>query len=199
MGQPCIKRQAKAAVIYDQVLGPDTMFRGKNLLLFLEQQAPLFRRLVEQYGIEKVNKVYDYFFAFTARLKWGQWMVLSKVCPDRGQRMLFFWAMEMIYQSDLLSQFRFDYVSLDRSRQEVRLLIVPPVESVRQQWIDLGLVANDHYKLYDWYGNYRLNQDINPPGIDPVWLMLQPKSRGSEWGIGVTEDSALPADPADDQ
>lgn len=175
-------------------MSPENMFRGKHLPSFLEQQAPLYRQLVEQHGLEKVVKVYDYFFAFMSRMIWGQWMVLDKVCPDVQMRQLFYWVVECIYQSDLISQFCFEYHDLpsDPSRREVRIVCVEPTADQLKRWRPfLPMMSTDQfsrrYSLIDWYG--RLRQDPKSlPDVDPSWLMLEGGSDEAEGDPVVCDD-----------
>lgn len=172
-------------------LGIDTMFRGKFLPSFIEQSAPLYRRLIEQHGVEKVYKVYDYFFAFVSRMKWGQWMVLTRVCPDRDARQLFYWVMECIYQSDLCSQMRWEWAKIEPSKkvsdgpqEELRLVIVEPTPEQKQR---LGLFMGDNCYLYiDWFGRLRTDPNCHPD-INPEWLMLDGKNT---WGDNGEDDLA---------
>lgn len=156
------------------------MFRGKYTLpVWLRMSAPLFRRLIEQHGREKVDAVYAFFFKFVQNMQWGQWMVLDKVCPDEEKRQLFYWVMELIYQSDLLSQFRFEYHPIPDKPElrEVRIVMVAPPERIQQKWAPM--LGTNRYLFIDWYG--RLCQDpMSHPDIDPAWLMLEVPA--SEWG-----------------
>lgn len=155
-----------------------TMFAGKNLPLFLEETAPMFRSLVELHGREKVDKVYRYFFDFVSRMKWGQWMVLTKVCPDHDDRQLFYWVMELIYQSDLCSQMRWKWAPVG-DKDELRILVVPPTPEQIKRWAPF--IGQDCYLYIDWYG--RLLRDPNcHPDIKPEWLMLEARS---QWGSGT--------------
>lgn len=169
-------------------MGPQSMFRGKYLPDFFQQNAPLYSRLVERHGKEKVYKVYDYFFDFMSRMCWGQWMVVDRVCPDVSMRQLFYWVVECIYQSDLFSQFRFVWRPAQQnensSLNEVLCIeCVAPTQEQMQRWQWFLPKADDgtllqRYSLIDWFG--RLRQDPKcDPDIDPSWLMLEATS---EWG-----------------
>lgn len=161
-------------------LGPSRMFRGKYTLpVWLSKSAPLYRQLIEQHGREKVDAVYAFFFKFVQRMKWGQWMVLDKVCPDLEKRQLFYWVMEMIYQSDLLSKFRFEYHHIHDKQElrEVRIVLVAPTDEQKKKW--QPMLGQNTYLFIDWYR--RLCRDPKcDPDINPEWLMLD--APASEWG-----------------
>ena len=156
------------------------MFRGKYLPGFLERYAPLYRELVEQHGLEKVVRVYDYFFAFMSRMTWGQWMVVEKVCPDVGMRQLLFWVVECVYESDLVSQFRFAWKPSGKDSTLVIECVAPDADEIQrwQWWLPRNAdgTLTQRYSLIDWYG--RLRQDPKAlPEVDPAWLLL---SSGTE-------------------
>lgn len=168
---------------------PRTMFRGRHLPTFFERTAPVYRELVERHGVEKVCKVYDYFFSFMSNMRWGQYMVVGKVCPDVSMRKLFYWVVECIYQSDLISMFRFVWkppFTSDASAATVHSLCIECVEPTTDQtqhwqWFlphDADGNLRRTYSLIDWFG--RLRRDPKSlPEVDPEWLMLEATS---DWG-----------------
>lgn len=169
-------------------LGPSRMFRGKYTLpVWLRRTAPLYRQLVEQFGREQISKVYDYFFAFVSRMQWGQWMVLDKVCPDLDKRQLFYWVIELIYQSDLLSQFRFEFHPIpgNDERQEVRIVVVPPPDRLKEQWAPF-LGSDSRYIYIDWY-NRLLRDPRSNPDVNPAWLMLDATAKWGDTSQPVAE------------
>ena len=175
--------------------GIDMMFRGKCLPEFLERTAPMFRSLVQEHGRAKVDAVYRYFFNFVSRMKWGQWMVLTKVCPDHNARHLFYWVMELIYQSDLCSQMRWEWAPAGPGKEELRLVVVPPTPEQAQQCAPF--LGNEHYLYIDWYG--RLLNDPNcHPDIKPEWLMLEAQNKWGNNNEQQDDDSdAMPPPPED--
>ena len=179
-------------------LGPSRMFRGKYTLpVWLRKSAPLYRQLIEQHGREKVDAVYTFFFKFVSNMKWGQWMVLDKVCPKVEDRQLFYWVMEMIYQSDLCSQMRFEYRDIPDKPElrEVRIVVVAPPDELKKKWEPF--LGKDRYLYIDWY--HRLCRDPDcDPDFKPEWLMLD--APASEWGDGGNEqddDGGVPPPPED--
>lgn len=155
------------------------MFRGKYLPSFFERFAPAYKRIIEQHGIEKVYKVYDYFFAFMSRMQWGQWMVVDKVCPDVSMRQLFYWVVECIYESDLISQFRFAWKEDTPNASLVIECVAPTAEQMKRwQYVLPSVTAPDgkvqflrRYSLIDWFS--RLRQDPKcMPEVNPAWLLL---------------------------
>lgn len=161
------------------------MFRGKYILpVWLRKTAPIYRKLIEQFGREKVDAVYAFFFKFVSNMKWGQWMVLDKVCPDLEKRQLFYWVMELIYQSDLLSQFRFEYHPIPDKPdlREVRIVIVAPPDELQKKWEPF--LGKDRYLYIDWYGRFRCDPSCNPD-INPEWLLLD--APVPEWGDNVPD------------
>ncbi len=104
------------------ILEPDTLFRGKYLLPYwLEQYQSETLALIELHGQEKVWKVYDWVFRYMQSMCWGQWLVVEKIAPDSSARRLLYWCMELIYQSDIVSQFR-----VERVGDETRVVSVEP-------------------------------------------------------------------------
>ena len=160
--------------IYDTPLTERQMFRGKNLPGFLEARQYEFAFLLDTYGREKFDKVYGYFFRKLASMQWGQWIVVEKACPKEEDRHLFRFVVELIYQSDILSRFRFEWLE-----GETRIHIDPPSEEQQKKWgVFLG---NRRYLLIDWYGRLRRDPGCNAD-INPEWLGLEAPQVTSPWG-----------------
>ena len=146
------------------LLDKSTMFRGKSLPGFLQRYQMLYEAIVAEDGIDKVLRVYDYTFKLLSGMQWGQYMRLSRVCPDLAKRQLFFWCIEMIYQSDLISQMKFAV----RDGEDV-IEIVPPSQDSQQR---LSICFGDKRYLYiDWYRRLLADPKCNDE-VRPEWLML---------------------------
>lgn len=147
------------------ILEPDTLFRGKYLLPYwLEQFQCETLALIELHGQEKVRKVYDWVFKYMQSMRWGQWLVVEKIAPDASARRLLYWCMELIYQSDLISQFR-----VEKSDGETRVVSVEPDPERREKFAIF--MGEDRYLLADWYRRLRDNPQCDSE-IRPEWLGL---------------------------
>lgn len=144
------------------VLEPETMFRGKQILEYwLERYQCETMSILNIYGREKFEKVYYWLLRYLSGMKWGQWMVVNKIAPDPQARRLFYYCMELIYQSDLLSQFCFE-----KNDSELRIYMVEPTEDEKKK---KGIFyGNRTYLLIDWYTRIKLAQETNlETDIDP--------------------------------
>lgn len=169
------------------LIGEGYMFHGKNMPLFLRRYEGLYREMVEIHGIEKVRKTYYYFFNLCQKMQWGQWFVLNKMCSKPHDRLLLFWVMEMIYQSDLLSDFRFEHHPTDdKAVDEVRIVVVAPSEErLKRQSV---FFVGRHYVLNDWYGRLLYDPKSNPD-VRPEWLMLEQARDEEDTDIDESESN----------
>lgn len=162
------------------------MFRGKNLPLFLRTYQEYYALLLGKHGRGKVRTVYNWLFRFLQQMQWGQWMVLEKVCPKAENRGLFYWCFEMIYQSDLLSQYEFRTERTeDGGYIETRIYVVEP-DADRQERLK-GVFSGRHYRLVDWY-NRLLDDPRSNPDVRPEWLMLGEEDNGEEVMENIEND-----------
>lgn len=142
-------------------LEPCTMFRGKQLLeCWLKRYECETRDMLRIHGREKLEKVYYWVFRYVSGMTWGQWMVVDKIAPEGQQRRLFYWCMELIYQGDLLSQFRFERVG-----KELRIVVVEPTKEQQESPMSV-LYGNRRYLLIDWYDRIKNHSEMYPD-IDP--------------------------------
>lgn len=94
---------------YAPPLNSETMFRGRCLPDFLRTYQDHFAWIIQEYGRERFDRVYDWIFnLLTTQMSFGQWIVVEKICPDPHLRPLLYFVLELIYQSDMLSQFHFE-------------------------------------------------------------------------------------------
>jgi len=145
------------------ILEPDTMFRGKQILEYwLERYQCETMAMLDIHGREKFEKVYYWLLRYLSGMKWGQWMVVNKIAPDPQARRLFYYCFELIYQSDLLSQFCFE-----KHDDELRICMVEPTEEEKKK---KGVFyGNRTYLLIDWYTRIKLAQGTNlATDIDPA-------------------------------
>lgn len=146
-------------------LSPDDMFRGKNLPLFLERYQDDLHDILSVHGQEKFERVYNWVFREIGKLQWGQWWVLDKVCPKEEDRHLFFYILELIYQSTLLCRLRFERVD-----DVVRIHVDAPSEIQQER---LGIFFADRKYVYvDWYNRYKYDP-LSYRHIKPEWFGLE--------------------------
>lgn len=176
------------------IIGMDNMFDGKYYpwTEYFRLYAPLYEHLVLLHGREKIDAVYDFFFKFIKTLHWGQYLSLTKVCPDQSNRVLFFWVMETIYQSDPFSDFRFERHPTDNPAiDEIRIVIVEPsdltIKKIRRNFGE-GYYIDVNKRMYlynDLYGYLRVASPECCPHFDFRWI-LRDNAADNEWGDNVT-------------
>lgn len=177
---------------YAPPLNSETMFRGRCLPDFLRTYQDHFAWIIQEYGRERFDRVYDWIFnLFTTQMSFGQWIVVEKICPDPHLRPLLYFVLELIYQSDMLSQFHFERCvpapsnlstsptpsnspsspsqpSLATPKvSELRVIMDPPPPNIRR----ILAPGSIRYPLVDWYSRLRLDPYCDPD-IDPSWLGL---------------------------
>lgn len=163
---------------YAPPLNEDTMFRGRFLPDFLRSYQDHFAWMIREYGRDRFNRVYDWLFnLLSTQMCFGQWIVVEKICPDKQLRPLLYFSLELIYQSDLFSQFHFERcVSAPSSPSsgssasrvtELRVVMDPPSPAIRA----ILAPGSVRYPLVDWYSRLRLDPHCDPD-IDPEWLGL---------------------------
>lgn len=131
------------------------MFSGKYIGGdgFIEVFRDEYLRLIKLFGREKFDKVYDWTFKLLSGMSWEQWIVVERVCPDVSQLPLFYFCVEMVYQSDLFSQFCFKHVEGSDGKTETRIVMLPPLDVHRERCsIFLG---HNRYRLIDAYARLR--------------------------------------------
>ena len=165
---------------YAPPLNSETMFRGRYLPDFLRTYQDHFAWIIQEYGRERFDRVYDWIFnLLTTQMSFGQWIVVEKICPDPHLRPLLYFVLELIYQSDMLSQFHFERCvtapsnlsNLSNSSNpkvtELRVIMDPPPPNIRR----ILAPGSIRYPLVDWYSRLRLDPYCDPD-IDPSWLGL---------------------------
>lgn len=158
------------------ILEPNTLFQGKYLLPYwLKQYQCETLALIEQHGQEKVWKVYDWVFKYMQSMHWGQWLVIEKIAPDPTAQRLLYWCMELIYQSDLISQFR-----VERKDGETRVVSVEPDQEHKKRYS--VFIGQGKYLLVDWFGRLRQDPKSNRE-VQPEWIGLASADESSDQPI----------------
>ena len=168
---------------YAPPLNSETMFRGRCLPDFLRTYQDHFAWIIQEYGRERFDRVYDWIFnLLTTQMSFGQWIVVEKICPDPHLRPLLYFVLELIYQSDMLSQFHFERCvtapsnlsnpsnlanSSNQKVTELRVIMDPPPHNIRR----ILAPGSIRYPLVDWYSRLRLDPHCDLE-IDPSWLGL---------------------------
>lgn len=143
----------------------DDMFRGKNLPQWLKLYQDDFDNIILVYGRDKFEKVYNWVFRELGKLQWGQWWVVGKICPKEEDLHLFYFCIEMIYQSSLLCSLRFEDVKSDDGKiKETRIVVDAPPETI-QKTASI-FFSGRKYLLVDWYNKIKYSPDCCPD-IDP--------------------------------
>ncbi len=154
-----------------ETLTEKNMFRGKNLMQFFKTYQDYYALLLEIHGEEKIIQVYKWMFRFLSQMQWGQWLVVQKICPKREMRGLFYWSLECIYQSDLLSQMEFDKIDSQDGNRQLIVRLLEPTDEQKEQWRAFLPAEKRSYNFIDWYSRLLENPQSHPD-FNPDWLQL---------------------------